>query len=317
MSASEPLVSILINNYNYGRFLREAIDSALNQTYRNTEVIVVDDGSTDNSREIIASYGDRIIPVLKDNGGQASAFNAGFRVSKGDLICYLDSDDSWLSTKVERVVEIALSHPQAVFIYHRIQPAAAGLRPIRKALPTSLLQGNVSARVMGAGGWWACPPTSALCLRRRVLERIGPLPEGELRTNADAFLQYVVTFLGPVLGFGEVLTLYRRHGANATGAAEFGEQAPGRRALIAHLQGYEHLVSAANTHLDKLQVGVRLRMEDHWSYQFLKYRTGLPGHYSCLRLALLALCFAGLPSVTDRAKAAARAILQRPLPEGS
>jgi glycosyltransferase involved in cell wall biosynthesis len=68
-----PLVSILINNYNYGRFLTEAIDSALNQTYSNIEVIVVDDGSTDNSQEIIKSYQDKIIPILKPNGGQASA----------------------------------------------------------------------------------------------------------------------------------------------------------------------------------------------------------------------------------------------------
>lgn len=62
-----PLVSIIINNYNYGRFLREAIDSALNQTYPHVEVIVVDDGSTDGSQEIITSYGDRVIPVLKEN----------------------------------------------------------------------------------------------------------------------------------------------------------------------------------------------------------------------------------------------------------
>jgi len=65
-----PLVSI-INNYNYGRFLKEAIDSGLNQTYH-VEVIVVDDGSTDNSQEIITSYGNRIIPVLKKNGGHFS-----------------------------------------------------------------------------------------------------------------------------------------------------------------------------------------------------------------------------------------------------
>ena len=88
-----PLVSVIVNNYNYGHFLSEAIDSALAQTYTRTEVIVVDDGSTDDSSEIIAGYGDRIIPVLKENGGQASAFNAGFAKSRGDVICFLDADD--------------------------------------------------------------------------------------------------------------------------------------------------------------------------------------------------------------------------------
>ncbi len=83
---NKPLASILINNYNYGRFLHEAIDSALSQTYPHTEVIVVDDGSTDNSREIIASYEDQIIPVLKENGGQASALNAGFAASRGEIV---------------------------------------------------------------------------------------------------------------------------------------------------------------------------------------------------------------------------------------
>ena len=78
-----PLVTIVVNNYNYARFLAEAIDSALAQTYAALEVVVVDDGSTDESREIIAQYGGRVIPVLKDNGGQASAFNAGFAAARG------------------------------------------------------------------------------------------------------------------------------------------------------------------------------------------------------------------------------------------
>lgn len=80
-SNEQPLASIIIDNYNYGRFLADAINSALAQTYQHTEVIVVDDGSTDNSREIISQYGDRIRPVLKENGGQGSAFNAGFEAS--------------------------------------------------------------------------------------------------------------------------------------------------------------------------------------------------------------------------------------------
>ena len=97
--------TIIINNYNYGRFLAAAIESALNQTYADTEVVVVDDGSTDNSRQIIAGYGNRIRPVLKTNGGQASAFNAGFAASTGDVICMLDSDDLFYPNKVERIAK--------------------------------------------------------------------------------------------------------------------------------------------------------------------------------------------------------------------
>jgi glycosyltransferase involved in cell wall biosynthesis len=83
----------IISSYNYGPFLQERIDSVLNQTSQNVGVIVVDDGSTDNSREIIASYGDRIIPVLKANGGQGSAINAGVAVSQAEMISYLDAND--------------------------------------------------------------------------------------------------------------------------------------------------------------------------------------------------------------------------------
>jgi glycosyltransferase involved in cell wall biosynthesis len=113
----QPLVSILINNYNYGHFLADAIDSALAQTYPHVEVIVVDDGSTDHSRAVIANYGDKIISVLKANGGQASAFNAGFAAAQGEIICFLDADDICLPTKVAEVVN-AIPDPQSmVFSY--------------------------------------------------------------------------------------------------------------------------------------------------------------------------------------------------------
>ena len=92
--------SILVNNYNYGRYLRQCIDSACAQTYRDIEIIVVDDGSTDNSQEIIASYGSEIVPLFKENGGQASCLDAGFSRSCGDVIFFLDSDDEFHPQKV-------------------------------------------------------------------------------------------------------------------------------------------------------------------------------------------------------------------------
>src|SRR5919199_656326 len=110
---NQPLVSVLITNYNYEHYLKQAIDSALNQTYPHMEIIVVDDGSTDNSKQVIASYKDKIISVFKENGGQASAMNAGFAISQGEIICSLDADDVWLPTKVEQVVQAACAYPNA------------------------------------------------------------------------------------------------------------------------------------------------------------------------------------------------------------
>ncbi len=99
------LVSIIINNYNYARYLPHAIDSALDQTFSPIEVIVVDDGSNDDSEEVIREYGDLITAIFKPNGGQASAFNVGLRHSEGDYVIFLDADDILLPHIVESIVD--------------------------------------------------------------------------------------------------------------------------------------------------------------------------------------------------------------------
>jgi glycosyltransferase involved in cell wall biosynthesis len=105
----------------HSSFLKEAIDSALNQTYCPSEVIVVDDGSTDNSREIIARYVNKIILMLKKKGGQASAFNVGFAASRGDIICFLDSDDAFLPEKVAEVVDALGERQDLGLCYHPVR----------------------------------------------------------------------------------------------------------------------------------------------------------------------------------------------------
>src|ERR1700693_1450726 len=101
-----PLVSIVIVNYNYANFLPAAIDSAIHQTYSPIEILVVDDGSTDESREIISRYQSSIVPILKRNGGNNSAINAGVKHSHGKIICFLDADDFYYPDKVTRIVDV-------------------------------------------------------------------------------------------------------------------------------------------------------------------------------------------------------------------
>src|SRR5262245_61790443 len=102
---ARPSASVVTNNHNYERFPVESIDSALGQSHRDTEVVVVDDGSSDRSPEIIRSYGSRIRHVLKPNGGQGSALNAGFAAARGDVIIFLDADDALHPHAVATVLE--------------------------------------------------------------------------------------------------------------------------------------------------------------------------------------------------------------------
>lgn len=266
----KPLVSILINNYNYGRFLRQAIDSALAQTYRPLEVIVVDDGSADDSRQIIAEYGDKVVAVLKQNGGQASAFNAGYLASRGALICFLDSDDYWAPDKVQTVVDAWRSDPDAVLVYHRVEPEAEG--GVGAPWPHELFRGDISELAARWGGWWPYPPTSALAFSRAFLERVMPVPEESFRICADAYLADLAPFLGPVVGLPDSPTRYRLHGANQwNNAARLKESTA---AMQTHRKRYETRAEALNAALRRLQIAQQVRLEDHFPYQRLKHRLG-------------------------------------------
>src|SRR5688572_23656707 len=100
-----PFVSVLISSYNYAAYLSHSIESALSQTYPHIEIIVVDDGSTDDSPNIISGYGKQINAILKSNQGQASAMNEGFKVCKGSIIIFLDSDDMLYPEAVENIIQ--------------------------------------------------------------------------------------------------------------------------------------------------------------------------------------------------------------------
>ncbi len=112
-----PTVSVIINTYNSSRFLLRAIDSVLAQTYRNFELIVVDDGSTDDTREAVAPYRDRLTYIYQENKKYSAAKNTGIRASSGEYIAFMDSDDLWMPEKLERQVAVLDEHPEAVLTY--------------------------------------------------------------------------------------------------------------------------------------------------------------------------------------------------------
>ena len=222
-STREPLVSIIIDNYNYGRFLQDAIESALSQTYQNIEVIVVDDGSTDNSREIIEKYSKAglIKAVLKENGGQASAMNAGFAVSSGDLVMFLDSDDVLKPEAIEMAV--SAWHPGVSKVQLRLEGVAADLKPLGVFFPPLGVSAlNVDARDM-ANRWFrfdATSPQSGNMYSREFLNRAMPLPESEWKLCADFPLYTAALFFGDIVSLPDVLGYYRLHGGNALGLKE-------------------------------------------------------------------------------------------------
>ncbi|MEK5040742.1 glycosyltransferase family 2 protein [Sporosarcina sp. FSL K6-3457] len=203
------LVSALINNYNYGRFIGEAIESVLNQTYQNIELIIVDDGSTDNSGEIISKYAekfpDKIIAVFKENGGQASAFNSGFKLAKGEIICFLDSDDYWFETKVEKIVD---AHNKADIVEHGMLNTGEHCRwvPDKK---------QAAYQMFEKGRFLRFAETSALSFKKDILDNIFPIPEKGIEICSETFLVYSALYYNPqIKTLREALSFYRIHGEN-------------------------------------------------------------------------------------------------------
>ena len=215
-----PSVSIIINNYNYACFLKQAIDSALDQTYPLTEVIVVDDGSSDKSREIIASYGDRIISVLKENGGQASALNAGVLACRGEILCFLDSDDYFYPDKVAQVIELFCAqgvNSKQIMVHHCValknhagDDIVGMLYDRTHRSPMNLY--NFAKRYHFLE--YLAGPTTGISINRRLADTLFPIPEKGVRLSADDFIVYGSFLLADVYSMDKRLGGYRVHSSN-------------------------------------------------------------------------------------------------------
>lgn len=207
-------LSILVNNHNYAPFLARAIQSALDQTYRDTEIIVVDDGSTDESQQIIGQYGDAIKAIFKENGGQASCFNAGFEASSGDIICLLDSDDYFLPNKAAELAATYSSDIDIGWIFHSMNYENEEMQTIGKAIVSP--SGRVDLRRRTRLGFvkQILPATSALTFRREILNSLLPMPEAPGVFLGDYYLKLGAISLAAGFQSEKVLAVQQIHRRN-------------------------------------------------------------------------------------------------------
>ena len=211
-----PAVDVVIDNHNYARYLRAAIESALDQTHERVTVIVVDDGSTDDSREVIASFGDWIVPVLKENGGQASAFNEGLARSRGDVVVFLDADDMLAPNAAQRIAEVFHGRPDLAKVHYRLAVVDENGRRTGEVKPSPhipLPRGDLRTAMTRFPFDLARPATSGNAFAAGVLKEIAPVPTG-WRTAADWYVVYLAALYGPVEAIDEPLGFYRIHGEN-------------------------------------------------------------------------------------------------------
>lgn len=264
---AEPLVSVLVSNYNYGTYLGGAIESVLSQTYGRFEVVVCDDGSTDGSRAVIARYAEgdeRVVAVLKENGGQASALNAAFRASRGDVVCFLDADDELDPRRLELLVD-ALRRERAGGAVHPLAVHDEGWAELY-TLPVGYRPegGWLGSRAAARGGRWSVAAGGAIAFRREVAEVVFPIPEDVFTgADADAFLFTLLPLLTEVAYVGEPLYRYRLHDANEGLLRSLDAPSVERR-----LAFIETTTAAVNDRLARLDPPrAPLRLEDNLGYE--------------------------------------------------
>lgn len=205
----KPLVSIIMSNYNYDQFISEAIESVLNQTYRNFEIIIVDDGSTDNSLKTIQEYRRNYPKIIKTieqkNSGQAVAFNRAFELASGKIIAFLDADDYWYSHKLETIIK-----------YHQKYPAVQHNLSINNEEKITILEDKVQKQknIWEKYAYAGPIPTSGLSFTKESLAFVFPIQDNGYKVCADWYLKGMYLNEYDIFSLNESLGCYRAHGAN-------------------------------------------------------------------------------------------------------
>ena len=210
-------ISVLVDTYNHERFIEEAIVSVLEQDFPSTEmeILVVDDGSTDRTAEIVRKFSPRVRYLRKENGGQASAINFGVPKARGEIIAFLDGDDWWAQNKLRLVMAAFEKNPDAGTVGHGIiefDSAANSSTALVPGLTGSFdLASNEGAQVFR--NFMAFLGTSRVSIRKRVLDKVLPVPEA-LVVEADEFMSAMAVAHNGAVLLPEPLTYYRLHDDN-------------------------------------------------------------------------------------------------------
>lgn len=206
-------VSVIISSYNYARYLPTTIGSVLAQSVPPREVIVVDDGSSDDSVEVIKSFGERVRLVAQKNQGVCAARNNGARMAGGDILAFMDSDDIWLPQKLKKQIAAFESDAEVGIV-------SCGIRFFNEKNET-IVEYNT-----GKSGWRAKDillykepvlntTASAIAVRREIFERTGGFDERrELFSAEDREFCYRAAQISKLVFIPEILVDYRIHGSN-------------------------------------------------------------------------------------------------------
>lgn len=219
MSTNSLAVDIVVTNYNYARFLPAAIESALAQTHSDVHVVVVDDGSTDDSRQVLRGFEDRVEVTLKEQGGQASALNAGLERCRGEVLLVLDADDVLRPQAAERVAAAFAANPGLSKVQFPMAIVDAAGQPTGEVKPGGHLRAPVGdQRRAELDSPFDLPwlPGGGTGFRTEAVRRILPIPAAEYpRSGADWYLVHLTALLGEAALLDEVCASYRVHGGNA------------------------------------------------------------------------------------------------------
>ena len=214
--SESPRVSVVIPNYNYARFVDAAVESALGQTLPPLEVIVVDNGSTDNSLEVLKKFGEKIRVIAQENRGQAGSRNRGMVEARGEFVAFLDADDLWRANKLEKQMKL-FSDSEVGLVCCALEKVHADLTPISViepkkrgwVLPDFAL--GVGAVVLGG--------ESTAVMRKSILDKVGIFDSRlSIATGWDMWRR--IASVARIDFVPEPLVQYRQHGSNASAKME-------------------------------------------------------------------------------------------------